>query len=229
MNLKHWCKRKCFSLYMKIVREKASPEYIARGWAIGMFFGCLIPFGFQLICSIPAAFILKGSKIGATLGTLLTNQVTIFFIYPVQCYVGSRIMGSDLTYSAIKDALRNVLRRQDYDSLFGLGWDLLEAFFIGGLLLTVLMTPVTYYAVKTMVIRYRGLREKLKIKRLQKLKEKQEVYEKFIIEMKSKKRIYNNLKEFFWICWLFIFHNILPNPIKNVIRFVKRRINGQNK
>ena len=101
MNLKHWCKRKCFSLYMKIVREKASPEYIARGWAIGMFFGCLIPFGFQLICSIPAAFILKGSKIGATLGTLLTNQVTIFFIYPVQCYVGSRIMGSDLTYSAI--------------------------------------------------------------------------------------------------------------------------------
>lgn len=62
-----------------------------------------------------------------------------------------------------------------------------------------------------------------------KLKEKQEVYEKFIIEMKSKKRIYNNLKEFFWICWLFIFHNILPNPIKNVIRFVKRRINGQNK
>ena len=83
-------------------------------------------------------------------------------------------MGSDLTYSAIKDALRNVLRRQDYDSLFGLGWDLLEAFFIGGLLLTVLMTPVTYYAVKTMVIRYRGLREKLKIKRLQKLKEKQE-------------------------------------------------------
>ena len=159
---------------MKIVREKASPEYIARGWAIGMFFGCLIPFGFQLICSIPAAFILKGSKIGATLGTLLTNQVTIFFIYPVQCYVGSRIMGSDLTYSAIKDALRNVLRRQDYDSLFGLGWDLLEAFFIGVLLLTVLMTPVTYYAVKTMVIRYRGLREKLKIKRLQKLKEKQE-------------------------------------------------------
>ena len=174
MNLKHWCKRKCFSLYMKIVREKASPEYIARGWAIGMFFGCLIPFGFQLICSIPAAFILKGSKIGATLGTLLTNQVTIFFIYPVQCYVGSRIMGSDLTYSAIKDALRNVLRRQDYDSLFSLGWDLLEAFFIGGLLLTVLMTPVTYYAVKTMVIRFRGLREKLKIKRLQKLKEKQE-------------------------------------------------------
>ena len=174
MNVRKWIKRKYVYFYSKILKEKASPEYIARGWAIGMFCGCLIPFGLQLALSIPVAFLLKGSKIGATLGTLLTNQVTIFFIYPVQCYVGSRIMGSDLTYSAIKDALRNVLRRQDYDSLFGLGWDLLEAFFIGGLLLTVLMTPVTYYAVKTMVIRYRGLREKLKIKRLQKLKEKQE-------------------------------------------------------
>ena len=51
---------------------------------------------------------------------------------------------------------------------------MIEAFFIGGLLLTIFMTPLTYYAVKAMVVRYRGLRDKLKIKRLQKLKEKQE-------------------------------------------------------
>ena len=174
MSLKHWFKRKYLHLYMRIVREKASPEYIARGWAIGMFFGCLIPFGFQLICSLPAAFLLKGSKIGATFGTLLTNQVTIFFIYPIQCYVGSRLMGSDLTYPGVKEALKDVLHRQDMDSLLGIGWDLIEAFFIGGLLLTIVMTPLTYYAVKYAVIRYRGLREKLKVRRLQKLKEKRE-------------------------------------------------------
>ena len=174
MTLKHWFKRKYLHLYMRIVREKSSPEYIARGWAIGMFFGCLIPFGFQLICSLPAAFLLKGSKIGATFGTLLTNQVTIFFIYPIQCYVGSRLMGSDLTYPGVKEALKDVLHRQDMDSLLGIGWDLIEAFFIGGLLLTIVMTPLTYYAVKYAVIRYRGLREKLKVRRLQKLKEKRE-------------------------------------------------------
>ena len=151
MTLKHRLKRKCLFLYMKIVREKASPEYIARGWAIGMFFGCLIPFGFQLICSLPAAFLLKGSKIGATFGTL-----------------------SDLTYPGVKEALRDVLHRQDMDSLLGIGWDLIEAFFIGGLLLTVLMTPLTYYGVKFAVVRYRNLREKLKARRLQKLKEKHE-------------------------------------------------------
>ena len=73
-------KRKLILLYLKIVREKASPEYIARGWAIGMFYGCLIPFGFQLICSIPTAFLLKGSKIGASVGTLITNHFSVFII-----------------------------------------------------------------------------------------------------------------------------------------------------
>ena len=170
MNLKHWLKRKYLYFYIKIVREKASPEYIARGWAIGMFFGCLIPFGFQLICSLPTAFLLKGSKIGATFGTLLTNQVTIFFIYPLQCYVGSHLMGSNLTYSNTKEALQDVLHKQDMNSLLAIGWDLVEAFFIGGILLTILMTPLTYYGVKTAVIRYRELRGKLKEKHCQRLK-----------------------------------------------------------
>lgn len=56
-----------------------------------------------------------------------------------------------------------------------------------------------------------------------KLREKQEVYEKFLAEMKLEKRIYNNLKEFFWICWLFIFHNLLPEIIKNKIRKLKNK------
>ena len=59
-------RRRVLRLYAKIVREKADSRYIARGWAIGMFCGCFFPFGTQLLISIPAAFILRGSKIGAT-------------------------------------------------------------------------------------------------------------------------------------------------------------------
>ena len=78
MNLKKTLRRSWGRLYHKMVREKASPEYIARGWAIGMFYGCLAPFGTQLLLSIPTSFLLKGSKIGATFGTLLTNHFTVF-------------------------------------------------------------------------------------------------------------------------------------------------------
>ena len=156
MSVKNKIRRLYVRFLAKMLKEKASPEYIARGWAIGMFFGCLIPFGFQLICSIPTAFLLKGSKIGATLGTFLTNHVTIFVIYPVQCYVGNKLIGGKLTYDNIRDAMGRVLANQDYQTLFGLGWDLEISFFIGAAILTAITTPITYWGVLTAVRRHRA-------------------------------------------------------------------------
>lgn len=174
MTLKTWIKRKYVHFYSKILKEKASPEYIARGWAIGMFCGCLIPFGLQLAVSIPLSFLLKGSKIGATVGTLLTNHFTIFIIYPVQCYAGSKLIGGDLTYARIHEAMQEVLKNQDYATLFGLGWTLTASFFIGGAILTVVLTPLTYWGVLKLVRRHRALKEKKHLEReAARLKEKQ--------------------------------------------------------
>lgn len=156
MKLKRILYRTYLRTYSRIVHEKATPEYIARGWAIGMFFGCLSPFGAQLILSIPTAFLLKGSKIGATLGTFLTNHVTIFFIYPAQCYAGNRLLGGDLSFAAAREALRGVLKEQSYDALMKIGGELIAAFFVGGALLTAIMTPLTYWLVKRLVIKFRA-------------------------------------------------------------------------
>ncbi len=145
-------------LYAKIVREKADSTYIARGWAIGMFCGCFIPFGLQLVISIPAAFILRGSKIGATLGTLLTNHFTVFFIYPLQCYVGNRLMGGKLSWENIKVAFAEVVQEQSFESLSHLSWQLILAFFIGGAILTAIMTPLTYWGIKKLVEKRRARR-----------------------------------------------------------------------
>ena len=147
MNIKRWW----FRLYSKMVSEKATPQYIARGWAIGMFYGCLIPFGFQLILSIPSSFLLKGSKIGATLGTLITNHFTIFIIYPVQCFVGNRIIGGSISYSMVKQAVADLLKKQEYSAFVDMGIELTVSFFVGGALLAAIMTPLTYFVVKTLV------------------------------------------------------------------------------
>ncbi|MCI6287828.1 MAG: DUF2062 domain-containing protein [Lentisphaeria bacterium] len=162
MNLKMTLRRSWGRLYHKMVREKASPEYIARGWAIGMFYGCLAPFGTQLILSIPTSFLLKGSKIGATFGTLLTNHFTVFVIYPAQCYVGNRLMGGALTYDAVCSAMGDVVREESWEALMRIGGELIASFFIGGAVLTAIMTPITYYAVLAFVRRYRMAREKKK-------------------------------------------------------------------
>lgn len=156
MDIKPKLRRIWLRMYMKMVREKASPEYIARGWAIGMFYGCLIPFGFQLICSIPTSFLLKGSKIGATVGTFFTNHFSIFIIYPVQCWVGNKLMGGNLTYAATVKAMEDVIKKQSYEALLGLGWELVIAFFIGGALLTAIMTPITYVLVKRLVVMFQN-------------------------------------------------------------------------
>ena len=174
MSAGQWIKKKWRKLYFKIVREKASPEYIARGWSIGMFFGCLIPIGGQLICSIPAAFLLKGSKIGAVLGTFLTNQITVFFIYPVQCYAGAKLLGLDFSYENIKSMLKDVVKASSFteclDALKTLTGDLAGAFFLGGAIMAAVLTPITYYAVKKMVSGYRIQLEKRRRKRLASLR-----------------------------------------------------------
>ena len=155
--------------YNKAVREKGTPEYVARGWAIGMFVGFAVPFGLQLVVSVPLAFLLKGSKLGSVVGTMTTNHFTIFVIYPFQCWMGSYLIGKPLSFSAISSKLELVIQNQDYETLFGLGKDVIAAFFIGGFLLAFISAPICYYAVRKMVIHYRLNKEKRRLKKLEKL------------------------------------------------------------
>ena len=154
------CKKWMGKLYRKAVMDKGTPEYIAKGWSLGVFIGLLIPFGFQLMLSIPLSFLLKCSKIGATAGTFVTNHLTIFLIYPLQCYLGNKIIGGKLTFSYLEDQLGEVILRQEYKILLELGWEIVISFFAGGLLLAVICAPVSYFLVKNLVIRYRALRER---------------------------------------------------------------------
>jgi len=162
--LKNFLKVKIFSyiaqkskaLYAKMVGEDAPPSYIARGWAIGMFFGCSAPFGIQLLISIPCAFILRGSKIGATIGTFITNHFSIFIIYPLQTYGGAKLLGLGLSYGAIEEAMKSVLEKQSFDALFAVGTDIAMAFLAGGLAMAAVLTPLTYFAVKALVERNRA-------------------------------------------------------------------------
>lgn len=147
-------------LKTKMVREKMPASRIAAGWAIGMFYGCVIPFGFQLILSIPTAILSKTSKIGATFGTFLTNPVTIWFLYPIQCYAANRLIGGNLTYDVISSAMEKVIEANDYATLLSLGAELVASFFLGGFLLAVVCVPLTFFGVRAMVLRYRKIKEK---------------------------------------------------------------------
>ena len=143
------------NLRVKMVKDPLPPEDVAAGWALGMFVGCAVPFGLQLVVSVPLAMMMRVSKIGATLGTLLTNPVTIFFIYPAQTYVvynilfGNRELGElphEWTWAAVR----------------ALGTDVLASFLLGGLVLALILSPITYFTVKRLVIKWRAKKQQRK-------------------------------------------------------------------
>ncbi len=133
----------------RMVKDPLPPEDVAAGWALGMFIGCAVPFGLQLLVSVPLALMMRVSKVGATVGTLITNPVTIFFIYPAQTWVmynllfGNREMGE----------LPTEWTRQ---SVMALSGPVIISFFLGGLALALILSPITYFVVKRLVVRFRN-------------------------------------------------------------------------
>ena len=138
----------------KMIHDPLPPEDVAAGWALGMFVGCAVPFGLQLLVSVPLALMMRVSKIGATVGTLITNPVTIFFIYPAQTWVVNKILfGGSLSFERLMDV------EWTWEAVRKLGAEAMASFFLGGLALAIILTPITYFAVKRLVVRYRAYRE----------------------------------------------------------------------
>jgi uncharacterized protein (DUF2062 family) len=131
-----------------MVRDAGTPEYIARGWALGMFVGCVMPVFCQLIVSVPLSFPFRGSKIGASLGTFITTPPTAVFIYPVQIWIGNKLIGGSLSSDAAEKLLKifndDALSFYDkWQTFADMGWELVAAFFAGGLTWAAVMTPLT--------------------------------------------------------------------------------------
>ena len=139
------------ALKAKMVKDPLPPEDVAAGWALGMFIGCSVPFGLQLIVSIPLALMMRVSKVGATLGTLITNPVTIFVIYPAQTWAVNRlIFGGSLTFQRLMDM------EWTWPSVRHLGAEAMVSFFLGGLALGMILSPITYFLVCRIVLRHRS-------------------------------------------------------------------------
>ena len=136
----------------KMVKDPLPPESVAAGWALGFFVGFSIPFGLQLLVSVPLALMMRVSKIGATVGTFVTNPATIFFIYPAQTWAvynllfGNREMGE----------LPTEWTRKAVMSYSG---PVIISFFLGGLALALIFSPIAYHVVKRIVIGYRRRRQ----------------------------------------------------------------------
>ena len=160
---------KSLKLYFKLMRHPGSPESVGRGVAAGLFAALIIPVGHMLL-AFPLAMLVRGTRSAAVLSTWIINPLTLSVVYPVQCYLGSFIIGDLLSYPEIKQLLSDVMTEPSWDSFCALGDELIVSFFVGGLLLGIIVALIGYFSTTKLVRDYRARKIKRKEARISRRK-----------------------------------------------------------
>ena len=147
MRKKRWFSRSGLKeLIKKLVRVDDSPQKIARGVAIGVFWGILPTFGLAILFSLPTAVLLRANKLSAILGTFVANPFTAPFIYAFEYKIGELILrNTPLPFSWSLFRLEHLLN---------IGRSLL----VGSFLLATGMTLLTYFLTFGIALGYRKKR-----------------------------------------------------------------------
>ncbi len=164
--------------YLRLVRQTGTPDFIARGVAIGLFIGMFIPFGGQFLIALGLAFLLKAHKITSIGCTWITNPWTIGFIYPFQCFLGSHFTAEPIKWSdsfkVFGDFIKDISSTEGmtfwenienaFTSLMNLGTEILIPFFLGGLVLGVILSFIGYFVAYGIITHHR-MKVDMRIKR----------------------------------------------------------------
>jgi uncharacterized protein len=123
--------RKLRYFYLRFIRLKATPEHLARGFAIGIFWGMFPLPGLQMLTAIVTAAFLRGSKIAAIAGTWLGNPLTTVPLAALNFHVGQTLLGRTWT-SLPTETLRS------FDDFWKLGSAAISAYLLGCLVTGIL-------------------------------------------------------------------------------------------
>ena len=160
---------KSLRLYFKLMRNPGTPESVGRGVAVGLFSAFITPLG-QMPLALLLALPLRGAKGAAVLSTWVTNPLNMPVVYPVQCYLGSFIIGDPLSYELVKQLVLNALHNPSMETWWSLGGELVASFLAGGMLFGLLSAVPGYFLTIEMVRRYRARKIKRKEARMSRRK-----------------------------------------------------------
>ena len=80
----------------KLVKVKDTPEALARGLAVGFFFGVSFFWGLQIALAVLVSHLVRGNKVVAAAMTAVSNPLTTLPLYTL-CYLVGHVLvgGSD--------------------------------------------------------------------------------------------------------------------------------------
>ena len=156
-------KRKLVRFCIKVVRAEGTPESIGRAAAIGLATGFILPIGFQTLPALFLAFVFKANKVLCWTFTCVSNPASVFFLYPVQCWIGSMVLFRPLTFHTLAGKFKDLAEagtvREGIRACGALGTDIMIAFFAGGVLFALIFAPAGYWLCLRLAQAYRDRKQ----------------------------------------------------------------------
>lgn len=137
--------------YLRLVRIKATEHNIAMGLAAGVFVGLLPVLPFQTVIAVALAFVVRGSKIAAALGTWISNPLNWVPLYMLFYYVGHVIAPFDVPPFNPSQL--------EMTQMIEMGWTFFAVIMLGGLVIATPSAVVSYFIAFKIVRAYRVRRQ----------------------------------------------------------------------
>lgn len=156
---------KSLKFFLRLMRHSGTPESIGRGVAAGFFTAFLLPGG-HMVAAFLMAMLLRGARATAVLATWINNPFTIPFIWPLQCYLGSFLIGRPLSHELTEKLLWNAVHTPSKETIGELSGELIASFFAGGAVLGIIAAVIGYFVTIAVVRRHRARLAKRKAFRI---------------------------------------------------------------
>jgi uncharacterized protein (DUF2062 family) len=145
---RNWKQR--LQAFMRHVKAlQGEPHHVARGMAVGVFVAFTPTIPFHTLLSITLAFVFRGSKPAALIGSWLSNPLTIPGLYYGSYRMGVILLGHQIPMG---------LQYGQFKDVTTMGWSVACAMIAGGALLGILPAVGGYFITLRLFRRIRARR-----------------------------------------------------------------------
>ena len=81
-----------------LLKVKDTPEALARGLAVGLFFGVSFFWGLQIVLAVLVSHLVRGNKVVAAAMTAISNPATSLPLYGLCYFIGHLVIGGKDTH-----------------------------------------------------------------------------------------------------------------------------------
>ncbi|WP_054692794.1 DUF2062 domain-containing protein [Desulfosarcina cetonica] len=124
-------------MLVRLRQLEGNPHYIAMGMGLGIFVSILPIIPLQTLVAVGLAYLFRGSKSAAALGTWLSNPLTIPLVYYANYKLGCLLLGYEATL--------NNITFDSFSQLMALGIDVTWAMLVGGALIGAVLGIMAYF------------------------------------------------------------------------------------